>query len=64
MAAYNKVHSRMEFYDPERHDEFEFISGTKMRRLAAEGENPPDGFMAPAAWDVLKAYYENRPDKS
>ncbi|XP_053548193.1 bifunctional 3'-phosphoadenosine 5'-phosphosulfate synthase 2 [Bombina bombina] len=57
VAAYNKAHSAMEFYDKERHDEFDFISGTRMRKLAREGENPPDGFMAPKAWKVLTDYY-------
>lgn len=40
-----------------RHSEFEFISGTKMRTMARNGENPPDGFMAPKAWKVLVEYY-------
>lgn len=40
-----------------RHAEFEFISGTKMRKLARSGENPPDGFMAPKAWKILTEYY-------
>ncbi|MXQ80542.1 hypothetical protein E5288_WYG009085 [Bos mutus] len=57
VAAYNKAKKAMDFYDPERHDEFDFISGTRMRKLAREGENPPDGFMAPKAWKVLTDYY-------
>uniref|UniRef100_A0A673KML9 Bifunctional 3'-phosphoadenosine 5'-phosphosulfate synthase 2-like n=1 Tax=Sinocyclocheilus rhinocerous TaxID=307959 RepID=A0A673KML9_9TELE len=57
VAAYNKVKKAMDFYDKERHGEFEFISGTKMRSLARSGENPPDGFMAPKAWKVLAEYY-------
>lgn len=28
-----------------------------MRKLARSGENPPDGFMAPKAWEVLTEYY-------
>ncbi|KAI4893557.1 hypothetical protein NFI96_021356, partial [Prochilodus magdalenae] len=59
VAAYNKVKKAMDFYDQERHEEFEFISGTKMRRLARSGENPPDGFMAPKAWKVLTEYYSS-----
>lgn len=35
----------MDFYDPERKDDFLFISGTKMRALARAGETPPEGFM-------------------
>ncbi|KAL7990440.1 hypothetical protein Chor_013870 [Crotalus horridus] len=57
VAAYNKVQKAMAFYDPERHSEFDFISGTRMRKLAREGENPPDGFMALKAWKVLMEYY-------
>lgn len=30
-AAYNTKYKRMAFYDPERKDEFQFISGTKVR---------------------------------
>ncbi|XP_063290193.1 bifunctional 3'-phosphoadenosine 5'-phosphosulfate synthase 2 isoform X2 [Pelobates fuscus] len=57
VAAYNKNNKAMEFYDKERHNEFDFISGTRMRKLAREGENPPEGFMAPLAWKVLTDYY-------
>ncbi|CAM9103901.1 unnamed protein product [Lampetra planeri] len=59
VAAYNKSKKAMDFYDKERHSEFEFISGTKMRNLARSGENPPDGFMAPKAWAVLVQYYSS-----
>ena len=52
VAAYNNETQSMEFYDPDRHDDFSFISGTKMRKLAREGATPPDGFMAPKAWKV------------
>jgi len=27
--------------------------------LASTGQNPPDGFMAPKAWQVLVQYYQN-----
>uniref|UniRef100_A0A673KH21 Bifunctional 3'-phosphoadenosine 5'-phosphosulfate synthase 2-like n=1 Tax=Sinocyclocheilus rhinocerous TaxID=307959 RepID=A0A673KH21_9TELE len=57
VAAYNKTKKAMDFYDKDRHADFEFISGTKMRKLARSGENPPDGFMAPKAWKVLTEYY-------
>lgn len=46
-----------------RHSEFEFISGTKMRNMARNEENPPDGFMAPKAWSVLVEYYGSQKDK-
>lgn len=52
VAAYNNRTKSMEFYDPEQHEDFEFISGTKMRSLAREGATPPEGFMAPSAWKV------------
>ncbi|XP_041118491.1 bifunctional 3'-phosphoadenosine 5'-phosphosulfate synthase 2-like [Polyodon spathula] len=57
VAAYNKAKKAMDFYDKERHSEFDFISGTRMRKLARDGEYPPDGFMAPKAWKVLTEYY-------
>uniref|UniRef100_A0A8C8M1C6 Uncharacterized protein n=1 Tax=Oncorhynchus tshawytscha TaxID=74940 RepID=A0A8C8M1C6_ONCTS len=59
VAAYNKTKRAMDFYDKDRHAEFEFISGTRMRKLARCGENPPDGFMAPKAWKVLTEYYSS-----
>ena len=37
----------MAFFNPARKDEFDFISGTRMRALAKSGEDPPPGFMAP-----------------
>ncbi|XP_068597309.1 bifunctional 3'-phosphoadenosine 5'-phosphosulfate synthase 2-like [Brachionichthys hirsutus] len=59
VAAYNKTKKAMDFFNPEKRDDFEFISGTKMRNMAQNGENPPDGFMAPAAWKVLVEYYSS-----
>ncbi|XP_043912244.1 bifunctional 3'-phosphoadenosine 5'-phosphosulfate synthase 2 [Protopterus annectens] len=59
VAAYNKVKKAMDFYNPQRQNEFDFISGTRMRKLARDGENPPDGFMAPKAWKVLTEYYRS-----
>ncbi|XP_075234025.1 3'-phosphoadenosine 5'-phosphosulfate synthase isoform X2 [Lycorma delicatula] len=58
VAAYDKTRSKMDFFDPSRKEDFEFISGTKMRGLARSGTNPPDGFMAPSAWKVLASYYK------
>lgn len=31
VAAYDKTKRKMDFFDPKRKDDFEFISGTKMR---------------------------------
>ncbi|XP_063852676.1 bifunctional 3'-phosphoadenosine 5'-phosphosulfate synthase-like isoform X3 [Scylla paramamosain] len=61
VAAYDTKARRMAFYTPERKPDFEFISGTKMRTLARNGESPPDGFMAPEAWKVLASYYQSLP---
>ncbi|KAL3505384.1 hypothetical protein ACH5RR_035225 [Cinchona calisaya] len=58
VAAYDTVASRMAFFDPARAKDFLFISGTKMRTYARNGENPPDGFMSPGGWEVLVKYYE------
>lgn len=35
-----------------------------MRKLAREGENPPDGFMASKAWKVLTEYYQSLEKKN
>lgn len=59
VAAYNKKKQRMDYYDSEHHEDFEFISGTRMRKLAREGQKPPEGFMAPKAWTVLVEYYKS-----
>uniref|UniRef100_A0A671S4S7 Bifunctional 3'-phosphoadenosine 5'-phosphosulfate synthase 1 n=1 Tax=Sinocyclocheilus anshuiensis TaxID=1608454 RepID=A0A671S4S7_9TELE len=59
VAAYNKAKKAMDFYDPKKHQDYDFISGTRMRRMAREGRNPPEGFMAPKAWNVLKEYYQS-----
>lgn len=59
VAAYDRAAGKMAFFDPARKDDFDFISGTKMRALARAGESPPDGFMAPSAWEVLSAYYQS-----
>lgn len=57
VAAYDKTKKKMDFFDPSRKDDFEFISGTKMRTFAKTGVSPPDGFMAPSAWKVLAEFY-------
>ncbi|CAF1001525.1 unnamed protein product [Rotaria sordida] len=59
VAAYHRTLKTMAFYDPNKHDEFDFISGTRMRKIARNGEQPPDGFMVPAGWKVLANYYQS-----
>ncbi|XP_044750119.1 bifunctional 3'-phosphoadenosine 5'-phosphosulfate synthase isoform X2 [Coccinella septempunctata] len=59
VAAYDTANRKMDFFDPSRKEDFEFISGTKMRTLARQGAQPPDGFMAPKAWDILSGYYQD-----
>lgn len=59
VAAYDMKNEKMAFFDPSRKEDFDFISGTRMRRLARFGENPPDGFMASKAWMVLANYYQS-----
>ncbi|XP_010466583.1 PREDICTED: ATP sulfurylase 1, chloroplastic [Camelina sativa] len=59
VAAYDKTQGKMAFFDPSRPQDFLFISGTKMRTLAKNNENPPDGFMCPGGWKVLVDYYES-----
>lgn len=58
VAAYNKKNKKMEFFDPEHKEDFDFISGTRMRGMARGGEDPPEGFMHPRAWEVMVAYYK------
>ncbi|MFS7996208.1 putative sulfate adenylyltransferase [Helianthus anomalus] len=59
VAAYDRTQQKMEFFDPSRAQDFLFISGTKMRTLAKNRENPPDGFMCPGGWEVLVEYYDS-----
>ncbi|EGD83518.1 bifunctional 3'-phosphoadenosine 5'-phosphosulfate synthase [Salpingoeca rosetta] len=60
VAAYNKQKGKMDFFDPAKAEDFEFISGSKMRKLAREGQNPPDGFMCPSGWKVVSTFYQER----
>ncbi|KHJ92715.1 sulfate adenylyltransferase [Oesophagostomum dentatum] len=65
VAAYDKKANKtfqagkMAFFDPSRKEDFDFISGTRMRGLARSGSTPPDGFMAPSAWKILADYYKS-----
>jgi len=60
-AAYNKVNKAMEFFGPGcNKDDFEFISGSRMRKMAQDGESLPDGFMSPNGWTVLQEYYKSQ----
>uniref|UniRef100_U5EZ88 Putative bifunctional atp sulfurylase/adenosine 5'-phosphosulfate kinase n=1 Tax=Corethrella appendiculata TaxID=1370023 RepID=U5EZ88_9DIPT len=59
VAAYDKTTQKMDFFDPKRKTDFDFISGTRMRSLARNGENTPDGFMEPKAWKILSEYYQS-----
>ena len=59
VAAYNTRKRAMDFFDPQKREDFEFISGTKMRKMAREGISPPDGFMAPEAWQIMVEFYQS-----
>ncbi|PKU85545.1 ATP sulfurylase 1, chloroplastic-like [Dendrobium catenatum] len=59
VAAYDKTQGKMAFFNPLRSEDFIFISGTKMRSLAKNRENPPEGFMCPGGWKVLVEYYDS-----
>ncbi|KAB0792413.1 lantern combined adenylyl-sulfate kinase and sulfate adenylyltransferase enzyme [Photinus pyralis] len=63
VAAYDTENKRMAFFDPARQDKFDFISGTRMRTLARNGEDPPEGFMSQNAWKVLANYYQSLANK-
>ena len=66
IAAYREKNKQMEFFGvpggPPK-DEFTFISGSKMRKLAAAGQEPPEGFMSPAGWEAFSAYYQDMAKK-
>lgn len=60
VAALNKHTSKMEFLGPQsKNEDYDFISGTRMRTMAKNNENPPAGFMSQKGWDVLAEYYRN-----
>ncbi|XP_065072136.1 bifunctional 3'-phosphoadenosine 5'-phosphosulfate synthase 1-like isoform X2 [Rhopilema esculentum] len=63
VAAYNTKSNKMEFFNPEHKEDFDFISGTRMRKLAREGKEPPNGFMAHKAWGVLSEFYQSKKAK-
>lgn len=60
VAAYNTKKKCMDFFDSANKEDYDFISGTRMRELARRGEMPPDGFMAPKAWKVLSEFYKSQ----
>ena len=60
VAAYDKKEQKMAFFDPKRKDDFDFISGTRMRSLARSGETPPSGFMAPKVGLRDYKYHANK----
>ncbi|CAH0557297.1 unnamed protein product [Brassicogethes aeneus] len=59
VAAYDIVNRKMTFFQPERKEQFDFISGTKMRKFARTGEEPPEGFMVTKAWQIISDYYQS-----
>ena len=64
VAAYDKKNQKMDYYDPKREADFEFISGTKMRKFAKSNQEPPPGFMATSAWKILAEFYNQRQQHS
>ncbi|XP_028394128.1 bifunctional 3'-phosphoadenosine 5'-phosphosulfate synthase 1-like isoform X2 [Dendronephthya gigantea] len=60
VAAYNTKRKCMAFFEPANKEDYDFISGTRMRELAKRGETPPEGFMAPKAWKVLSDFYKSQ----
>ena len=58
VAAYNKKEGKMMFFDEKNKNDFEFISGTKMRSIARSDGELPNGFMAESAWKVLVEFYK------
>lgn len=59
VAAYHTSTKSMKFFTGQNKEEFEFISGSRMRAAAKAGETLPEGFMSPGGWEVLCEYYKS-----
>lgn len=59
VAVYNKTEKKMEYFKPENKDNYDNISGSKMRELARTGKNLPEGFMDEKGWEVLVKHYNS-----
>lgn len=60
VAALNKKKNEMEFLSQDLNtDDYLLISGSKMRQMARDGENPPEAFMNSKAWQLLANYYKS-----
>jgi len=61
VAAYDNFEKKMAFFNPAtaKPGQWDFISGSRMRQMAKDGTNPPDGFMSPGGWAELAAYYKS-----
>lgn len=61
VAAYNTKNKQMEFFGGPGciKEDFEFISGSRMRNMAKDGEPLPEGFMSLKGWEVLVEYYKS-----
>ena len=62
VTAYNKKTRRMDFFSADRKDDFLFISGSRMRELARDGNVALDGadrIMSPKAWSVIVEYCQS-----
>lgn len=60
VAALSKKNNKMEFLEADsKLEDFELISGTRMRQLAKEGINPPEAFMNTKAWSILADHYKS-----
>jgi 3'-phosphoadenosine 5'-phosphosulfate synthase len=50
----------MEFLGPQsKNEDYDFISGTRMRNMAKNNEIPPAGFMSQGGWEVLADFYRS-----
>lgn len=60
VAAYHKANQRMEFVNPAApNSDYDFISGSRMRGMAKNGDALPPGFMSEKGWHVLAEYYKS-----
>lgn len=61
VAALHKIRNQMEFLDENSNEQdYELISGSKMRQMARQNMKPPDSYMHPKAWQVLARHYNRQ----
>lgn len=61
VAALNKKTDQMELLESDsKPEDYEHISGSRMRQMARDGLNPPKAFMNSKAWAILAQFYKTK----